>query len=404
MPQRSIHIITTSIRLLSILVIVLGVAATLYSGAHAQQSSPQQSGQEQHRGETLQKEATPSKPQSPPALKSSKTPSEAQSSAGQEIEEGEVIRVNTNLVNLHVRVVDRSNRPVNDVRQDEFRVYEDGVLQTIEFLTKEEVPISYGLAVDNSGSMRSQIEKVMEAAKTIIANNKPGDETLRMIFVESDKIETLQDFTSNKEAIIEAFDNMYIEGGQTAVVDAVYLSTERISQYRKGNNLSYRRRRALILVTDGEDRASYYKQDQLFEHLREADVQIFVIGFVNELEKEGGFIRKSPRQRAINLLNKLAKETGGRAFYPESLSELPEIAKEIARDMRTQYVIGYNPTNKARDGSYRQVRVTVADAPGRNKRIAITRSGYTAPREGSPTNRPTATYTQKPQANGHNKP
>ena len=103
-------------------------------------------------------------------------------------------------------------------------------------------------------------------------------------------------------------------------------------------------------------------------------------------------------------MNKLAKETGGRAFYPESLSELPEIAKEIARDMRTQYVIGYNPTNKARDGSYRQVRVTVADAPGRNKRIAITRSGYTAPREGSPTNRPTATYTQKPQANGHNKP
>jgi Ca-activated chloride channel family protein len=109
-------------------------------------------------------------------------------------------------------------------------------------------------------------------------------------------------------------------------------------------------------------------------------VQIFVIGFVNELEKEGGIIRKSKREKATELLDRLAKETGGRAFYPTSLSELPDIAREITKDMRTQYVIGYVPSNPARPGEFRPVRVQVADASGREKRIAVTRAGYTAGR------------------------
>jgi Ca-activated chloride channel family protein len=129
-------------------------------------------------------------------------------------------------------------------------------------------------------------------------------------------------------------------------------------------------------------------------------VQIYVIGFVNELDKEGGFIRKSPREEAMNLLNRLAKETGGRVFFPESLSDLPKIADEIVRDMRTQYVISYNPTNKARDGSFRAIRVAVTDAPGSGKRIALTRSGRTVPREGAPApaqpRQPAASTTTKP--------
>ena len=114
-------------------------------------------------------------------------------------------------------------------------------------------------------------------------------------------------------------------------------------------------------------------------------MQIFVIGFVNELEKEGGVIRKSPHDKAVNLLNRIAKETGGRAFFPNSLSELPQIADEIVRDLRTQYVVSYSPTNKTRDGSYRAIRVAVADAPGKDKRIALTRSGRLAGSEGNST-------------------
>ena len=141
----------------------------------------------------------------------------------------------------------------------------------------------------------------------------------------------------------------------------------------------------MILVTDGEDRVSYYKQEQLFARLREQDVQIYVIGFVNELDREGGFIRKSSKDRAVSLINKLALETGGRAFFPQSISELPQIAGEIVRDLRTQYVLAYNPTNKARDGSYRAIKVAIADAPGRDKRIALTRSGRLAPKGPLPT-------------------
>jgi Ca-activated chloride channel family protein len=186
------------------------------------------------------------------------------------------------------------------------------------------------------------------------------------------------------------------------MIDAVYLSSEKVSNYKKGNDLDDRRRRALIVVTDGEDRASYYKQEQLFDSLRESSVQIYFVGFVNELDKEGGFIRKSPREKAVNLINRMAKETGGRSFFPTSLSELPQIAEEITRDLRTQFVVSYKPTEKARPGEFRPVRVTIADAPGKDKRLAITRAGYTAPRESSaPTPAPA---TRIPQPNSAKRP
>ncbi|HEX8294629.1 MAG TPA: VWA domain-containing protein, partial [Pyrinomonadaceae bacterium] len=288
--------------------------------------------------------------------------------------------IDTSLVNLHVRVVDRNNHPINDVGDADFRVLENGVPQKVEFVTREEVPITYGLVVDNSGSLRSQIAQVVEAGKTIVESNKPGDETFVVRFISSDEIKIMQDFTADKQALSDALDDMFIEGGQTAVVDAVYLAAEHASERRKktGDPAEDKRRRALILVTDGEDRNSFYKTEQLFEALKEEDVQIFVIGFVNELEKERGFISKSKRDKAVSLLDRMAKETGGRTFYPTSLSELPGIAEQITKDLRTQYVISYRPASKGRPGEFRPVRVAVADGRGGEKRIAVTRSGYTA--------------------------
>jgi Ca-activated chloride channel family protein len=289
-----------------------------------------------------------------------------------------------------VRVIDRNNRPIDNVRQNDFRVFEDGIEQPISSFTREEVPISYGMSVDTSGSLRSQLQSVIDAGKTIVTSNRPGDETFLVRFISSDKIETVQDFTSSKDLLMDGLDSLYVEGGQTAIIDAVYLSAEHVAEYKKGNE-SDRRRRALILITDGEDRNSFYKQDQLFARLREEDVQIYVIGFVNELDKESGLIRKSPRERAVNLINKLASETGGRAFFPTSIADLPQIASEIVRDLRTQYVLSYNPTNKTKDGSYRAIKVAIADAPGQDKRIALTRSGRIAVRTGAPPPKPPAT-------------
>jgi Ca-activated chloride channel homolog len=300
---------------------------------------------------------------------------------GKEVEPDETIRVDTSLVTLNIRVIDRQNRAIGGVRREDFRVYEDGVLQPIEFFSTEEVPISYGLAVDNSGSMRSQLTKVIDTGKTVIKSNKPGDETFLVRFIDSESVETLRDFTADKTLLMDGMESMFIQGGQTAVIDAVYLSAMRVAQYKKGDSLSDRRRRALIVVTDGEDRASFYKPEQLFDRLREEDVQIYVIGFVNELSNNEGHVRKSSRQKAVSLLERLASETGGRAFFPNSLSELPGIAAEITRDLRTQYLIGYNPTNKTQDGTFRSLRVSIVDRAGHDKRIALSRSGYIASRK-----------------------
>lgn len=314
-------------------------------------------------------------PPPPPVLKPKPTPTP--DPVGAEIDPDSTIKFNAELVTLHVRVIDRNNHLINNLQKDEFKILEDGVPQPIFSFTREEVPVMYGLAVDTSGSLRPAFDSVINASKAIINSNKRGDETFLERFISSDKIETIQDFTANKDALMDGLDTLYIEGGQTAVIDGVYLAAEHVAEYKKSGD-DDRRRRALIVVTDGEDRASYYTETQLFQRLREEDVQIFVIGFVNELEADKGLIRKSPREKAVTLLNRLASETGGRAFFPQSISELPEVANEIVRDLRTQYVVSYDPTNKAHDGTYRSIKVSIADAPGQGKRIALTRSGRTA--------------------------
>src|SRR5712671_1904983 len=296
-----------------------------------------------------------------PMLKPKPTPTPDPTTA--EITEGERLTIDTELVTLHVRVIDRNNHPINNVPKEDFRIVEDGVPQPIFSFTREEVPVMYGLAVDTSGSLRPAFEQVINASKAIINSNKRGDETFLERFISSDKIETIQDFTANKDALMDGLDTLYIEGGQTAVIDGVYLAAEHVAEYKKGGD-DDRRRRALIVVTDGEDRASYYPETQLFQRLREEDVQIFVIGFVNELDADKGLIRKSPRDKAVNLINRLASETGGRAFFPQSLAEVPGIANEIVRDLRTQYVISYDPTNKAHDGTFRAIKVLVAQPTG----------------------------------------
>ena len=287
----------------------------------------------------------------------------------------ETLKIDTELVNLNVRVVDRNNRSITNLTKNDFKVYEDNVPQPIEFFSKSEVPTNYTLLIDNSGSLRFQLEKVIEAGKIIINTNRPDDETSIIRFVSSDKIEIEQDFTPNKNDLFDSLDNLYIEGGQTAIIDAVYLAAEKVTDYEKTNNPNDRKRRALVLVTDGEDRDSFYKENQLYDLLRETDVQIYVIGFVNELSKEGGFISKSPQGKAKAFLERLATETGGKVYFPNNLNELNTIASDIASELRTQYSIGYLPTDDASAKDYRNIKVTVADGPKNEKRIAITRSG-----------------------------
>ena len=278
------------------------------------------------------------------------------------------------MVLLNVRIMDETGRPVSDVSQEEIRVMEDDVPQTISFFSKEEVPLSYGLVIDTSGSLRSQMDKVIEAGKIVVNGNKPDDETFLIRFISSDKIELVAAFTSNKALLFKALDSFYVEGGETAVIDAVYVAVEALAKSKR--RLETNRRRALVLITDGEDRASQYKRAALTELLRKEDIQIFVIGLTNQVEE------RRAREKARDLLSFLAQETGGRAFFPKSTSELRGIAEEITRDLRTQYLIGYTPTGVKQSNTFHKVQVTVADSQGKEKLVAVTRVGYiAAPRQ-----------------------
>jgi len=299
-------------------------------------------------------------------------------------EEDQVIRVDTELVNLNVRVIDRNNRPISGLKPADFKIFEDNAPQQIEFFSFSEVPTNYGIVIDNSGSLRQQLEKVIEAGKILVNTNRPADETMIIRFVSRDKITIEQNFTPNKTDLNDSLDNLYIEGGQTAIIDAVYLAAEKVSEYEKERGKDDRKRRALVLVSDGEDRDSYYSEAQLFEMLRETDVQIFVIGFVNELSKDGGFISKSPQGKAKSFLERLASETGGKAYFPNNTAELAGLAKEISSELRLQYSIGYIPSNDRKDGTFRNIKVMVDDGPGKQKRIAITKAGRVAENEAVP--------------------
>lgn len=293
-------------------------------------------------------------------------------------DKNDIIKVDTELVNLSVRVVDRNNRPIVNLTQNDFEVREDGVVQPIEFFSKSEVPTDYLLLIDNSGSIRFQLEKVIDASKTIVATNRQDDKTGVIRFVSKNNIELLQDFTSNRQELNDALDNMFIEGGPTAIIDALYLATEKVDSFESDESRVDRKRRAIILVSDGEDRDSYFKEVDLNKKLRESDVQIFSVGFIDELDRDGNFIRKSAADKAKSFLERIASETGGKAYFPSSVAELPQIAKDIANEMRLQYSIGYVPSNDKEDGTYRNIKVVVKNGADNQKRIPIYRTGRTA--------------------------
>ena len=318
----------------------------------------------------------------PRSTVSAKTPSPAPPDvavAAQPVDD-EVIRVDAEEISLNVRVVNDSNRPVNNLNETDFKVYEDNVLQPITYFTTSEIPIVNALLIDNSRSLRDQLAEVIVAGKIIVSANRSKDESAIVRFVSKDKIEVVQDFTANKNSLNEALNNLFVEGGQTAIIDAVYQTAKKVEQYQNSAKKEDVKLRSLIIVSDGDDRGSSYKERELFELLRQLNIQIYAVGFVEDLSKEpesaGGISR---RDKARTFLTRLAEETGGRVYFPNSISELPQIAAEISSELRTQYLISYNPTNTTRNGAFREIKVVVNESAKREKRTAITRTGRNSP-------------------------
>ena len=295
--------------------------------------------------------------------------------------DNEVLKIDTEEVSLNVRVVNSSNRPVGNLKEAAFKVYEDSVLQPITSITTTEVPIFNALVIDNSRSLRTQLKKVIEAGKIIVGTNRPQDESTVVRFVSADKIEVVQDFTPNKMMINNALDNLFVEGGQTAIIDAVYKTAGMVQKYQNSEKKEDVKLRALILVSDGDDRSSNFNENQLFELLRNSYVQIYAIGFTNDLsDVPDAATGISRREKARTFLTRLAQETGGKVYFPDSIDQLAQIAAEISGELRTQYVVSYAPTNSNRDGSFRKIKVEVTDGTAGEKRTAITRTGRNAPK------------------------
>ncbi len=292
------------------------------------------------------------------------------------VEDNEVVSVDTEEVILNVRVIDSKNRPVTDLNEVQFQIYEDNVLQPITFFVKTEVPLINAIVIDNSRSLRAQLDKVIEAGKIITATNLGRDQSCIIRFVSSDKINIVQDFTSNQPLLHHGLDNLFVEGGQTAIIDAIFQAAGKVYQYQKSDKKEDVKIRSLIVISDGNDLGSSHTEQELFQLLRETNVQIYAIGFINNLTNELDLDVTNRREKAKRFLVRLAEETGGKTYFPTETNELTEIAKEISGELRKQYLISFSPSETI-GNSYKTIRVVVADGPNNEIRTAITRNGRT---------------------------
>lgn len=272
-------------------------------------------------------------------------------------------------VELSLIVTDKSKKSVNSILRDELRVVEEKVEQVVESVEQDNRATDYGLVIDGSGSLRSIMPNVVEAARLIIENRRSSDQIFVEQFVSSDLITILQDFTEDSQALLDSLKTIKIAPGRTAVIDGVYVAAERLVARRKNTS---DRRSAIVVITDGEERGSSRTLSHLTKFLREKDIQVFVIGFIEELDRETGFVRKSPRGRAEDLLKTLAEETGGRVFFPHKPSHVADAATQISQDLRSQFRITYQSQNSTTTG-FRQVQVKLLSPSGRT---AIAPRGY----------------------------
>lgn len=329
----------------------------------------------------LMRQAGAQDPPQPPQPKQKQDPKDPRQKQGDRrqgaqaedpaLDKDSTIKLDTDLVLLDVTVVDQNNQPIFDLNKNDFEVYEDKIRQTIEEVSREEVPLSFGMVIDTSGSMRSKLQDVSNAALDLIKQMRPDDEAFLAQF--KAEPELVQDFSSDRRELEDALGELFTSGG-TSLLDAIIATSDYAQEKGK------QRRKALIVITDGLEKNSSVKEREVMEAIKENEVQVYLVGFIDEEEDQRSFFGRSPAKKAKELLSRLADDSGGRAFFPKDLTEMPQIAAQIAKDLRTQYVLSYYPSNDKRDGTFRTVKVQIGQKGGR-KLIARTRQGYYARNE-----------------------
>jgi Ca-activated chloride channel family protein len=288
---------------------------------------------------------------------------------------GYTIGVNVDLVLMYASVFDKNGRFVSGMKRENFKLYEDGVEQKIESFAQEDVPVSIGILLDLSGSMRGKIDQVNKAALALIRASNPQDQAFLIGF--NDEVELLQDFTSDIDEITDSLDNAVVTGG-TSLYDAIYLGVQKAQKGKMP-------KKAVVVISDGEDRDSFYKLNELVDKVQESDVQVFCVGFMDPIPDKGFFGKwsKSAEEKARDDLKRIAEETGGKAFFPDKVSDIHQIVEEIATELRSQYSLGYFSSNSVRDGSFRRVKIQLIGDSASKHHIRY-RRGYYAPKEELP--------------------
>ena len=271
------------------------------------------------------------------------------------------ISVDVPLVVLHATVTDRKGDLVSDLAEQDFRVFENGLPQRIQLFTNEDVPVTVGLVVDHSSTMRPKLAEVSAAARTFVQSSNREDEMFVIIFNEKVSLGLPEStrFTNNTAELNNAI-TAAPAGGETALYDGIAKGLEEL---QAGN----RAKKVLTVVSDGGDNASTHSLAQVMELAEQSSVVIYTIGIFDEEDPD----------RNPGVLKRLARATGGEAFFPDQLSQVVSVCERIAQDIRHQYTIGYVPGNPTRDGSYRSIRV-LARAKGHGRLSVRTRSGYIA--------------------------
>jgi Ca-activated chloride channel family protein len=281
-------------------------------------------------------------------------------------------RSSVDLVTLNVTVTDAEDRHVGGLAQNDFQVFEDGVPQALTFFAATHVPLDVALLIDVSSSMRDKISFVQQAADRFLRTLHPGDRGEIVAFHSHTRV--LQPLTSDVELLRAAVRQAVARGG-TALYTALYITLDQLMKVRSGNEL---RRPVIILLSDGRDTSSLIQFEDVLDRARRAGVAIFTISIVSEFEvlAEGNNGRRFLGDSDY-ALKTLARETGGRAFFPTQLSDLERVYGSVASELSAQYALGYVPQRRSADGAFHRLMVRVVTRPDARLR---TRTGYYAAR------------------------
>jgi Ca-activated chloride channel family protein len=286
-------------------------------------------------------------------------------------QQNQVTPINVDVVSvpLMVSVADSKGKIITNLKKEDFKIYEDGQLQTIRSFTKEsDLPLSIALLVDSSGSVIDKLKFEKAAATDFFFNTiQRRKDRAMVISFDSDAFvltdDTPDGFTDQPERLSEALREIQAGGG-TAVFDAIYKATNQKLAHEKGE-----RRRLIILISDGEDTASRFSRTEALEMVQRHDVTIYAIS-----TNKTSDTRSREKVKGDEVIQLLADETGGKAYFPLKLDELASDFQKIGEELRSQYVLSYTPTNSVQDGTYRKIRVEMVN----DKHKPRARKGYFA--------------------------